>query len=264
MLMLSNKNEMEFNIKTGFLNDIFKAKREHLPILFLLLMVVSCRKVDNESSVKESQKQQLAVSEQKHYPCNDTISSENKVITIDNQIWMTKNLDVITFRNGDTILHAQSDEDWEKAGNDGIPAWCYYLNMSCLGHRDGKLYNSHAVLDERGLAPEGWHIPDDEEWKRMTDYFNKDIGYILKSDYGWYNGGNGRNTNGFNAFPGGMRYYDGEFLYHGTHGFWWTSSSVVLTHAWFRYLTNDYSDRIFRQKARRGAGMSVRCVKDYN
>jgi len=185
-------------------------------------------------------------------------------VKIGTQEWMVKNLNLITFRNGDTIPEASTDDEWEAAGDEGRPAWCYYLNHSCLGVELGKLYNFHAIEDERGLAPEGWHVPTDEEWIILTKHLEGLFGDKLKSTSGWFNNGNGTNESGFTALPGGIRYYDGEFMYYGDYAFFWTGSSCVVAHAWLRYLTGDYGDKNFRTKARKGAGMSVRCVKDYD
>ena len=41
-------------------------------------------------------------------------------VEIGDQIWMGTNLDVATFRNGDPIPHAKTDEAWEMAGENGI------------------------------------------------------------------------------------------------------------------------------------------------
>ena len=46
-------------------------------------------------------------------------------IKIGNQEWMTRNLDVDRFRNGDLIPHIKSNEEWEKARENEQPAWCY-------------------------------------------------------------------------------------------------------------------------------------------
>jgi len=91
-------------------------------------------------------------------------------VTIGSQVWMTKNLDVSTFRNGDPIPEAKTDEEWKKAGENGEPAWCYYNNNPDNGERYGKLYNWYAVNDSRGLAPEGWKIPSNKDWRRLTDF----------------------------------------------------------------------------------------------
>ncbi len=39
---------------------------------------------------------------------------------------MAGNFELTSFRNGDAIPEAQSGEEWEKAGKQGKPAWCYY------------------------------------------------------------------------------------------------------------------------------------------
>ena len=91
-------------------------------------------------------------------------------VTIGNQIWMTKNLNVDKFRNGDPILEAKTDEEWQKAGEKKQPAWCYYDNDPKNGEQYGKLYNWYAVNDPRGLAPEGYHVPTDAEWTQLSDY----------------------------------------------------------------------------------------------
>ena len=44
-----------------------------------------------------------------------------QTITIGTQVWMTKNLDVATFRNGDPIPQAKTDEEWEKGKGQWLP-----------------------------------------------------------------------------------------------------------------------------------------------
>ena len=91
-------------------------------------------------------------------------------VTIGKQMWMTRNLDVSIFRNGDPIPEAKTEGDWKAYNQAGEPAWCYYNNDHANGVKYGKLYNWHAVSDPRGLAPKGWHIPSDQEWTVLTDY----------------------------------------------------------------------------------------------
>lgn len=79
--------------------------------------------------------------------------------------WMEKNLSVLTFQNGDSIQHVPSDEDWEKAANDKTPAWTFQnVNDSV----QTIVYNYYAVVDPRGLAPEGWRIPTIKELELLT------------------------------------------------------------------------------------------------
>ena len=91
-------------------------------------------------------------------------------VTIGTQTWTTKNLDVATFRNGDAIPQAKTNEEWKAGRENKQPAWCYYDNDAKNGTKYGKLYNWYAVNDARGLAPAGWHIPTDEEWTVLSTF----------------------------------------------------------------------------------------------
>lgn len=108
-----------------------------------------------------------------------------QTVTIGNQVWMTKNLDVSTFRNGDPIPQAKTDAEWEAADENKQPAWCYYNNDPANGAKYGKLYNWYAVNDSRGLAPAGYHIPSDAEWTQLTDFLGSEAGKKMKSTSGW-------------------------------------------------------------------------------
>jgi len=105
----------------------------------------------------------------------------SQTVTIGTQEWMTKNLDVSTFRNGDPIPEAKTDEAWYRASQNNQPAWCYYMNDTVNGRLYGKLYNWFAVNDSRGLAPMGYHIPSDEEWAVLIDYFGDNAENKMKS-----------------------------------------------------------------------------------
>ena len=108
-------------------------------------------------------------------------------IKIGTQTWTTKNLDVSKFRNGDAIPLAKTNAEWALAGQNKQPAWCYYENKGENGTKYGKLYNWFAVMDARGLAPNGYHIPSDAEWTILTDYLGGDsiAGAKMKSTSGW-------------------------------------------------------------------------------
>lgn len=145
----------------------------------------------------------------------------SKEVTIGNQVWMSENLNVDKFRNGDPIPQAKTDEEWQEAGINQQPAWCYYDNDPANGEKYGKLYNWYAVNDPRGLAPKGWKIPSDEEWSRLTDFLGGErvAGTKMKYTDFWadYEGksGNGTNESGFSGLPGGYRNSIGTFDYIG-------------------------------------------------
>ena len=105
-----------------------------------------------------------------------------RTIKVGTQIWMADNLNVATFRNGEPIPELKDKEEWLKAGEEGRPACCNYDNDPSKGLEYGKLYNWYAVNDKRGLAPEGFHIPNELEWDTLVDYSGDDAGTKMKSN----------------------------------------------------------------------------------
>jgi len=77
----------------------------------------------------------------------------DKTLTIGEQEWMLKNLDVSTFRNGDPIPEAKTKEEWITAYEEGKPAWCYFNNDSSLGTKYGRLYNVYAAHGSEEKVP---------------------------------------------------------------------------------------------------------------
>jgi TonB family protein len=186
-----------------------------------------------------------------------------QTVTIGSQGWMTKNLDVATFRNGDSIPEAKTDAEWISAGYNKQPAWCYYDNDTTNGILYGKLYNWYAVNDPRGLAPEGYHVPTDAEWTQLSDYLGgKEVaGNKMKRTMGWNENGNGTNESGFKGLPGGARNEDRTFILKGYDGFWWSASEETTGIAYFRRL--DYSfGSLYRNGIYKSIGLSVRCILD--
>ena len=156
-------------------------------------------------------------------------NSQGQEITIGNQTWMAKNLDVKKFRNGDPIPHVKSRKQWMTSVNEGKPAWTYYRKKRKNGKKYGILYNWHAVIDPRGLAPEGWRISLQEDWEKLSEITeSKDsVGNSLKLPSAWNDESNGKS--GFHALPGG--YLGGGFsttydLDEGITSYWWCYPSA--------------------------------------
>ncbi len=195
-----------------------------------------------------------------------------KTVQIGNQIWMAENLKVTHYRNGDFIGNITNNDQWKRQKRG---AFCRYENKETNSNTYGLLYNWYAVNDYRGLAPEGWHVPSDEEWKELEmylgiskseadddDWRGTDEGAKLKLTAGWNSKGNGTNQSGFSAYPGGFRFhYNGAFDYMGQLACFWTSTKYDHRHAWSRYLSAKRSD-VLRTWEHRYYGYSVRCVKD--
>lgn len=207
-------------------------------------------------------------------------------------IWMTSNLSVNTFRNGDTILHARTSEEWIDAAKKGIPAWCFFNNDEGHGKIHGALYNHHAVLDSRGLAPKGWHIPDIHEWKSLFAQFGgeNEAGFALLSKKHWFvsewNPPINVEPSGFEAYGSGQRDMQGNFSEFETLvGFFTinneqiplTTTSTESTDGGEEnvevsieydspkiqvFILNNLTKMIGKYDIQNGMGYSVRCVKD--
>lgn len=190
-----------------------------------------------------------------------------KTVIIGNQEWMAENLNVSHFRNGESIPQVKDDDDWAflSAG-----AWCNYENDTKYGKTYGKLYNWYAVNDPRGLAPEGWHIPSEAEWKELYEYLGgmNAAGGKLKAVTIWESPNTGAtNETGFNAYPVGSRngnMRSGRGYFHGdnTSGYFWTSTEDKNQYSGIiSYLYYNDSDLRFYSYVK-STGFSVRCIKD--
>ena len=140
---LSNdKNALE--TKNNALNKQLKIKQDSLVLVTTELL-----------KYRPAPKQELVVKQDNTGPF--------ETVTIGTQVWMLRNLDVSTFKNGIAIPQLQDKYDWDNAGDNKQPAWCYYNGI-------GKLYNWYAVIDNNGLCPQGWHVPSDAEWDTLIEY----------------------------------------------------------------------------------------------
>ena len=219
-----------------------KTKKSTYLIIIIFLFLVSC-----DSSLK------------------DIDGNYYKIVKIGPQEWLAGNLNVSHFRNGDPVMEVKGDKEWELAGRKGIPAWCYFNNDSLNGKQYGKLYNWYALIDPRGLAPEGWHIPDDKEWKVLIDHLGGEefAADKMKAGSGWDDTCKGSNNSGFSGLPGGYRHYSGGFNRYDPEGgaYWWgaTEGFIYISCSYPLYYSKGGGDRFFTSK---GRGLSIRCVKD--
>lgn len=216
-------------------------------ILLTIFLVASCSsEEDKEKSITTSR---------------SSIPILNNKVQIGNQIWMTKNLDVSRYRNGDLIPQVTDAAQWS---NMTTGAWCYYQNNSAFGNVYGKLYNWHAINDPRGIAPQGWHVASDSEFTVLSTFLGGEAiaGGKLKAINLWTNPNSGAtNSSRFSALPGGWRDSNGQFGYSQDYGFWWCSTLWGFSFSYQRQLSfNDIT--LIRSNTLQNYGHSVRCVKD--
>ena len=191
-----------------------------------------------------------------------------KTIKIGNLEWMTLNLDVDTFRNGDTIPEAKTYYALDSFARLKQAAWSYYNNHKDPKSNYGRLYNWYAVNDSRGLAPKGYHVATKNEWLSLIDTLggNENAGLKLKSNTEWTKSNgpfpNNVESIGFNALPGGYQWASGGgFSFKYETGFWWTSTSISSFQAtdFSLYHVSGYVDQSNMDFEN---AISVRCVRD--
>lgn len=167
-------------------------------------------------------------------------------IYIQNLHWTTQNLDVSHYRNGDPIPNIQDYTEWE---NTKTGAWCYYDN-NIENRKYGKIYNSYAILDPRGLAPEGYRIPEHYDWLLLERLIEQ-----TKDTHNW--------QDNFKVQHAGYRINNGRFFYLNEASGWWCKSIIntneVSTYAHFY---EPSSDRLLWKPFRFGEGFYVRCIKE--
>lgn len=225
----------------------------------LVMLANSCKKDDNNNTPDNTVK--------------DIDGNVYQTVTIGAQVWMVENLKTTKYRNGDPIPNVTDDTEWR---NLTTGAQCNYNNDAAIGNKYGKLYNWYAVSDGRNIAPTGWHVPSDDEWKTLENYVAANLGtsgsvakalasktdWAISTDAGAVgNDLTKNNTSGFSALPGGDRHVYGSFYYVGDYGYWWTSSEYDYANAWSCYL--DYGGpEVGRSSYYKWDGFSVRCVRD--
>jgi uncharacterized protein (TIGR02145 family) len=216
-----------------------------------------------------------------------------QTVKIGKQWWMAENLKVKRYRNGDSIIFVGTKEltnqfdsaRWRNLGEVG--AYCILdgkdsASSNFNGKKYGFLYNAYALEHPANIAPSGWHVPSDEEWKELEIKLGMSIDEAEKVNWRGTNQGNklkiqsgwndhpsdkfevwGTNESGFSSIGGSCKMFDGTDSNPGTtfNGFWWTASALGAEQ-WYRYM--DYNKAgVFRYLGPKSYGFSIRCLKDY-
>jgi uncharacterized protein (TIGR02145 family) len=178
-----------------------------------------------------------------------------KWVKIGNQVWMAEN------------LRFKADSG----------SWCWENKEEYCAVK-GRFYDWETALK---AAPQGWHLPSDEEWKKMeialgltaeqadAEGFRIDNDSLLAGKIklleAWPEQYQGQgiiitNETGFSAIKTGF-YANDEFT-HETYTGWWTASDSG-SYAWIRHI-GFFDNTIGRVLNRKRFAFPVRCVKDKN
>ena len=197
---------------------------------------------------------------------NDNDGISYKTIEIGNQVWMAENLRSTQFRNGESIDEVTTNSEWV-----GLTAAAYstYDNSTDLDAQAtyGMLYNWFVVSDDREIAPEGWHVPTEQDWINLANAMggvNSAAGALKEVGLAHWNAPNAgaNNSSGFTALPAGRREYtDGSFINTGFNAFWWTSTAYNPDYSWYFQMNYDGANLI-QANFHKQYGFSIRLIKD--
>lgn len=227
----------------------------------------------------------------------DSLESESPTVTdvdgntyqtvrIGTQVWMAENLRVKHFNNGDPIPWITTTEEWQNLSS---AAYCCYKNDADSMLKYGCFYNIKAVCDHRNVAPEGWKLPNEDDWSILEAYLIKNgynydkststnkIAKSLASNTTWLAnetvGSPGcklssNNKSGFNAIPancyGGGYETTNSFVDNiviGLGCYFWVKPKKDETCANYRGL-HPYEENFFQGTMRTDCALSIRCIKD--
>lgn len=220
-------------------------------------------------------------------------------VKIGNQLWTKDNLVSGKFRNGD-LIYQWNEELWNNTIiKPKLPALCFYDFDQNFGIENnwkfGVLYNYYAIIDTRGLAPEGWRIPLESDWIQLFDfianrnsndtgtksYYEKleninenrilvgqEVGQKLKSE----EFPKGTNESGFTALPCGKANYDPDGMLATFEGLgstteWWSATEIIdgnflQQDSAITFGIDSYNDYVKKSWQYKMNCISVRCVKD--
>jgi len=198
---------------------------------------------DKRQIPKENQIQESSISVGTLTDSRD--NKKYKTVKIDNQTWMAENL------------------------NYNISGSKCYKNEESYCKKYGRLYDWNTA---KNVCPSGWHLPDKEEWKALILTAavggEKTGGKHLKAKSGWSEyglfskkSGNGLDTYGFAALPGGFVDHFGSFQGIGYGGVWWSATELDYNLAYHAFMrSNDDDVQYFNFN--KSSLSSVRCLQD--
>ncbi len=188
-------------------------------------------------------------------------------VLINDLWWMAENLRTRKYNDGTDIPTGFDEDEWVDLT---FGAWTYFDDDLQWDSIYGKLYNWYAVDDSRGLCPEGWRLPIDDEIKDLRDMYGgyleaggpmKETGTHEDGDGYWREPNAGAtNETGFSARPGGARIH-GVYFNRETTGYFWTSDDTGDDYARNYLMVYDTSS-LLRHIYQKHYGLSVRCVKE--
>lgn len=172
----------------------------------------------------------------------DIDGNNYKLVKIGTQYWMTENLRVEHYRNGNPINYS------------------YYNDDKAYKIKYGAMYDWNTIMDSQGIAPEGWHVPSTEEMNTLATYLGTTSVANKLSIYG---DSSTDNITGFSGQLGGVRTQDFKFSQKDIYGYYWTTtlySDILYANRYFIY--NNNVNLNFQLNSLRTISNSVRLIRN--
>ena len=181
--------------------------------------------------------------------------------------WATENFSGTTYRNGDPIPQATNSGEWTDATTNQTGAWCYYNFDTNNGPIYGKLYNWYVVGDPRGIGPNGYIVPSEDDYTSLENCLggNSIAGGKMKTtgttedNTGLWNSPNAGATNesGFSGKPSGVMTDGGSSTNINIRGSFWTNTEIGGGSVMVMNLNNGRTD-VYHGPDSKGKGYSIR------
>ena len=221
-------------------------------------------------------------------PIKDIDGNMYKTVVIGDLEWMAENLKVTHYRNGNPIPTGYSGAEWVALTSGAYAVYPYGQTSGKVSSeaemiaKYGLLYNGYAVVAQEGLAPEGWRVATDEDYKKLERFAGMSeneiaregpsasnrgsvdsIAYKLRSK-DWQATPPSTDEFGFNALPAGYRqgYSPGNFMEFNTFQGNNLAVNTLNTAGNNIYRRSIRYYPIYKDLVTMRIGMSVRCVRD--
>lgn len=205
----------------------------------------------------------------------DVGGNSYKTIKIGSQAWFAENLKTWHYTDGSLINRAYDINDFDRLTSESSGALIQLKDWNNQASEEyGLVYNKFAVISDKNLCPDGWHVASKADWNALVEYLGgsevaggklKEAGYS-HWPHCYLRNVPSSNESGFTAIPGGFIDYDA-----------WPSTGVGVTapgSEWAAWWYGDQTPSRFQilstcsNKSNEPLpegypiGAPVRCVKD--
>ena len=180
---------------------------------------------------------------------------EYPMVKVGTQYWMKENLQTVLYQDG-TAIPLQTI-----LGNGAG----YFKSEK----QDIYFYNGEALL-QKDLAPEGWKIPNTDDWMKLKNYLNNDASLLKSGEWLELTEGAGvqpiNPISGLNILPVGMWRNDEYAQAKRMVGYWsidTNSKKIPEETFFFTGSNNDFvSASSTAARSNYYKGLSIRCIKE--